>query len=143
MNRLNELLKDYPIASDAEIAEAGYTVLNEYRWRPFPTQPDLVKEHYKLPPQVRKRMNVDADRYKDFWSNPEVMNYFDQRQEIRNLNWRNENFLKWMIDIFGEESTRGQKIKMMISVFEDYGEVVISNHPEPINTERQSKHWEY
>lgn len=144
MNRLNELLKDYPIAHDAEIAEAGYAVLNEYRWRAFPTQPRLVQDHYKLPPQVRKRMNVDPDKYKDFWNNPDVLQYFDQRQVIRNLNWRNEKFLEWMMDIFGQESTRGQRINMMIALFKDNAEIIntISEHPEPINMDRQDKHWQ-
>ena len=136
MNRLNELLKDYPKASNMEIASAGYVVLNEYRWRPFPTQPSLVKDHYKLPPQVRKRMNIDPDKYKDFWNSPDVTAYFDQRQTIRNYNFRNEVFLKWMKDIFGEESTQGQKINLMLNVFKDNAEFIntVSEHPEPINT---------
>jgi hypothetical protein len=127
----SQLLKEYPTATDQQIAEAAIAVLGEYRWRPFPTKPSRVLEYDKFPAQVRKRMNQEPEKYNEFWKDYQVVEYFDQRQTIRNFNDRNEKFLRWMKGIFGASTIQAQKIDVMLNVYANNQEM--SEHPTPFN----------
>lgn len=90
------------VSTDTDIALASLSVLNEYRWLPYPTPPRDVKEYYAFPLDQKIKMNKNPDQYKSFWTNPEVYKFFETRLRIKNLNNRNKQWLEWMKDVLEE-----------------------------------------
>lgn len=82
--------------SDVDIALASYSVLDEYRWKPYPTPPNIVEEYFKKPAEVKRAMNKNPEKVLVFWQDPEVVKFFDGKQRIKNLNDRNKDWLYWM-----------------------------------------------
>lgn len=87
------------IVSDEEIALASYSILDDYRWAPEPTPPRKVEDYYKMPVDLKKKMNAAADAHRSFWDDPAVKDFFNLKERIKNQNDRNKSWLKWMKEV--------------------------------------------
>lgn len=103
---------------DLQIAEASYTVLDGYRWLPYPTPPQKVVDYYKLPTDTRKKMNSSPDQHQGFFNDPVVKNYFDEKDRIKNKNFTNKQWLEWMKTIITDEGKLAG-INIMLHKFSD------------------------
>lgn len=107
------------LVPDKEIAEASFTVLDEYRWLSDPTPPDKVKEYFGLKVEQRKKMNTNPSDYAPFWTDPVVKHYFDERLKIRHKNETNQRWLEWMAEILAEDSDKITAINLKLYQFSD------------------------
>lgn len=101
---------------DLEIALWSFSMLDDYRWMPLPTQPKKYADYMKLPPETRKKMNKNPQDCKDLWEDPEVKFFMDERAKIININGRNKAWLEWMKTILPDQEL---PIRMKLHQFED------------------------
>lgn len=88
--------------SDIEIALASYTVLDQYRWVPYPSIPEMVAKYFAYTMDTRIKMNKEPEKYREFWHAPEVIKYFDTKVKVKNQNERNKSWLTWMKKVLCE-----------------------------------------
>lgn len=82
--------------TERQSALAAYSVLDEYRWLPNPSQPEVIQEYYRHGDDQRKKMNSRPDDYQGFWRNEEVIQYFESKHRVANINRTNLEWLKWL-----------------------------------------------
>ena len=82
--------------TDIEIALASYSILNDYRWLPYPTPPEEVKKFYNRAEDLKTKMRRNPESYLEFWREPSVMQYFDAREFVKTQNMTRLEWLQWM-----------------------------------------------
>ena len=97
---------------DIDIAQAAFTVLDEYRWIPEPTPPEKVKKFMTSSADLKKKMREKPEDYKTYWDDHEVKEYYDRRCTVRHLNERNKAWLEWMKKTLPEEHEVAIKMKL-------------------------------
>lgn len=101
---------------DIEIAMWSY--LSDYSKAQFPTRTPKVVKYYEQPKDVRDKMNKRPDDFREFWNDPEVAKYFEDKGKIESINYRNLKHLRWMKEILGETDVVG-KIDVAIATHID------------------------
>jgi len=114
----NRILAMPPEARDLAIAKWAMSYLSDYEYKQLPTQPEVVKAYYKLPQAQRERMNQTPDQYIDFWRNKHVVEYFESAQAIKSINWRNKNWLQWMVDTLPDVDDK-TTVRMVLATHKD------------------------
>lgn len=104
---------------DLDIALASYSVLDEYCKLSYPTQPKKIVDYYKLASDVRTKMNRKPEDYKDFWTDADVVKFFDDKHRVININRRNLDWLYWMKETLENDTEKVQAIEMKIYQFKD------------------------
>jgi hypothetical protein len=105
---------------DLEIAEWMYTILDEYRIKPFPTMPEKVKEYYISEYKVILVMNKKPEDYQSFWQSASVKEYFDRVEKIIHLNERNFKALLWLRHFFKDDEVKLEKICSYIFQYQEF-----------------------
>jgi hypothetical protein len=88
---------------DVKIARWAISFLPEYHCKDLPPRPAIIEDYYKQPDEERRKMNQYPYEYPKFWHNPEVKEYFDAAEKVKNTNKRNHSHLLWMQEVLKGE----------------------------------------
>lgn len=104
---------------DIEIALASYTVLDQYRWIPYPTPNKKVDHFNKMMPDQKKKMRDFPDKHANFWMDREVRKYFDEKDKVDNHNYRNKSWLQWMKKTLADHPDKQTAIDVKLYQYTD------------------------
>jgi hypothetical protein len=120
-------------------------ILVDMRKRPEPTPPHRVVEYERFTPSVKSSMNKNPGDYKGYWNDPEIEAYYDQRQTIRNLNWRNLQWLEWARSKLLDNPEAFERLTSFINDFkytEQKESIRPAVRPTPNYQDRPDRAWE-
>lgn len=113
-----KIFNDKSISKEDFLKELAYTAIkygfNDLDFKPLPQAPNTINIYNGLSPQQKKGFVANNDWY---FRTGEGAIYLQKKEEIENLNNRNEKWLKEMAEILKLDPEASRKIKNKINVY--------------------------